>query len=240
VPEQQQPPNSSAPRDASSLAPPWHTAALIAVICAVATTGALLTSRGGRPPQLANPSSRIAAVYLPMVVVQWSLAIYVCRVGRPRSALRCLLGKTWRTFGRAFTDLALALSGWLFVKAVELAWIRLFGLHDGTAVLAMLPRSSSERVAWVAVSASAGFCEELVYRGYLQTQLTAFTGRPAVAIAIQAALFAIAHGDQGSGAVARLSLYGLAFGVVAWWRRSLVAGIICHVWTDVASGLLQG
>jgi membrane protease YdiL (CAAX protease family) len=174
-----------------------------------------------------------------MIVVQWSLAAYVCRVGRPRSALRSLVGKTWSTFGRACTDVALALSGWLLIKAVELAWIRLLGLHDGTAVMAMLPRSSGERLAWVAVSASAGFSEELVYRGYLQTQLMAFTGRPAVAIAIQAALFAIAHGDQGSGAVVRLSLYGLAFGVVAWWRRSLLAGIVCHVWTDVASGLLR-
>jgi uncharacterized protein len=191
-------------------------------------------------PRVADPGSRIVAVYLPMILVQWGLALYVCRIGRPRSALRPLLGKSSTSLGRACTDVALGLSGCLLIKAVEFAWIRLFGSHEATSVIAMLPQSPSERVAWALVSVSAGFCEEIVYRGYLQTQLTAFTGRPAVAIALQAALFAIAHGDQGSGAVVRLSLYGLALGAVARWRRSLLAGIVCHVWTDIASGLLRG
>jgi hypothetical protein len=154
-------------------------------------------------------------VYLPMIVVQWSLALYVCRVGRSRNALPSLLGEGWNSIGRACTDIAIGLSGWLTIKAVELAWVGVFGSHGGTSVVAMLPHSPSERVAWVVVSVS-------------------------VAMALQAALFGIAHGDQGSGAVARLAFYGLALGVLARWRRSRVAGIVCHVWTDIASGLLRG
>jgi membrane protease YdiL (CAAX protease family) len=175
-----------------------------------------------------------------MVVVTWSLALYVCRIGRPRNALRSLLGKRWSSFGRAATDLALGFSGWLAIKAFELAWVRLFGSQGGASVIAMLPHSLAERAAWIVVSVSVGFCEEIVYRGYLQTQLTAFTGRPALAIALQAALFGIAHGDQGCGAIVRLTLYGLALGGLARWRRSCLPGIVCHVWTDIASGLLRG
>jgi hypothetical protein len=191
------------------------------------------------PPWPPNPSSRITALYVPAIIVQFSLAFYVCRIGRPRNALRSLLGHGWDDLGRALTDIALGFSGWLFIRAVELGWIRLFGPHAGTSVIAMLPQSRNERVVWVLLSVSVGFCEEIVYRGYLQTQLTAFTGRPAVAMVLQAALFGIAHGDQGSGAVARLALYGLALGALARWRRSRMAGIVCHVWTDVASGLLR-
>jgi CAAX protease family protein len=238
--ERPQPPIRTPHGDLGPLAPAWHTAALVAVICAVAATGALLTSRGVGAGRAPDPTSRIAVVYLPMIVVQWSLALYVCRIGRPRNALPSLLGEGWNSIGRACTDIAIGLSGWLIIKAVELAWVGVFGSHGGTSVVAMLPHSPSERVAWVVVSVSVGFCEEIVYRGYLQSQLAAFTGRPTVAMALQAGLFGIAHGDQGSGAVARLALYGLALGMLARWRRSRVTGIVCHVWTDIASGLFRG
>lgn len=225
-------------RASDPIAAPWHTAALIALILCVATTGTLL-SRSGSLPQAANGSDRLTAVYLPMLIVNSSLALYVCRIGRPRNALRSLLGEGWSRVGRACADVALGFVGWLLILAVEAAWVRLFGPHAGAAVLGALPRSAGERIAWVVVSVSVGFCEEIVYRGYLQTQLAAFTRRPAVAIALQAALFGYAHADQGAGSAVRLALYGLALGALAWWRRSRVAGIVCHVWTNIASGLLR-
>jgi uncharacterized protein len=91
----------------------------------------------------------------------------------------------------------------------------------------------------VIVAASVGFGEELVFRGYLQTQLTAFTGSAGVGIVLQAVLFGIVHAEQGATTAARLAVYGLAFGALARWRRSLLPGIACHAWTDVASGLLR-
>jgi hypothetical protein len=39
--------------------------------------------------------------------------------------------------------------------------------------------------------------------------------------------------------MARIALYGVGFGALARWRRSLAPGIVCHVWTDLASGLLR-
>lgn len=227
----------SSERDA--LAPRWHTALLIAVILAVAGAGTLLASRGVTTPLQAAPRARVTAVYLPLIVVAWSMLLYVCRVGRPRNELPRLLGAKWTTFGRAGADIALGVSGWLLVKGFELVWVRLFTTGASASVTAMLPQTWTERLAWVLVSVSAGFCEEVVFRGYLQTQLTAFTGRASVAIVLQAALFGIAHGEQGIGAMLRIALYGLGFGLLARRRRSLLPGIACHVWTDVASGLLR-
>jgi hypothetical protein len=175
-----------------------------------------------------------------MVIVQWGLALYVCRIARPRGALRPLLGERWKSPRRAAIDLALAFSGWLLIQGFELVWQRLFGVPVAASVIALLPQTWPERFAWVVVSASAGFCEEVVYRGYVQSQLTAFTGRASLAIVLQAALFGIAHGEQGARAIVRVALYGLAFGALARWRRSLWPGIVCHVWTDLASGLLRG
>ena len=103
----------------------------------------------------------------------------------------------------------------------------------------MLPHTWTERVAWGLVSLCVGVSEEVVYRGYLQTQLAAFTGHARVAMVLQAVLFGIAHGEQGASAVARLAIYGLAFGALARFRRSLLPGIACHVWTNLASGWLR-
>jgi len=65
-------------------------------------------------------------MYLPLLVVQWGIALYVCRVGRARNVLGDLLGARWTSVGRAVGDVALAAGGWVAIKAVELGWARAF------------------------------------------------------------------------------------------------------------------
>ena len=231
----------------TDLAPAWHTAVLIGLQLSVAGAGFFLASRGVKPavpvPGAAGPAitpiAKITAVYLPIVVVAWGLLFYVCRIGRRRNALPSLLGERWTTARRAATDVGIAAVGWILLKGFELGWAHTFSSGAGAGVSAMLPQTWLERAAWVVLAASVGFSEEVVFRGYLQTQLRAFTGRTIVAILLQAVLFGIAHGEQGIGAMARIAVYGLGFGVLAWWRRSLLPGIILHVWTDLFSGLVH-
>jgi membrane protease YdiL (CAAX protease family) len=229
---------ASLPLAAAPIAPGWHTAALVSLYVAVALTGALLSHHGVSPAP-SPASGRIVSVYLPLLVVQWSVLFYVVRVGRPRSALVALLGRRWTSAGRAAGDLALALSFWVLVVAFEVAWARIAPPQSLVSVRGMLPQGGLERLAWGFVAVSVGFCEEVVFRGYLQTQLAAFTGRPHLALVLQATLFGVAHGEQGAAAAVRIGLYGLALGALARFRKSLVPGIIAHGLTDVASGLLR-
>jgi membrane protease YdiL (CAAX protease family) len=230
-------------RDKDTRAPLLHTALLIALIVSVAVTGALLSAYDApldRVPRAGGGGAALALRYGPILVVQWSLLLYVCRIGRPRSALGPLIGMRWGSVTRAFGDIGLATVGWLMLRLCELGWKQAFGARQDAAIVAMLPHSGAEKLGWWLVAASVGFSEEVVYRGYLQTQLTAFTGRAALGIAMQAVLFGVAHGNQGLGAMVRIGLYGLALGVLAQRRRSLIPGIVCHVGTDLASGLLTG
>ena len=215
------------------LAPRWHTAVLISLMVSVATIGTLL-ARAGSPVVAPFARGRVVAVYLPLLVVDWGLTLYVSRVGRPRNALPSLLGRGWNGFGRACTVVALAAALWLMVEGAEAA----AGPWRNAAVVAMLPHKGAERAVWVLVAVTVGFCEEVVYRGYLQTQLAAFTGRASVAVVLQAVLFGVAHGEQGLAAVIRFTLYGVVFGAIARWRRSLIPGIAGHIGIDLASGLL--
>ena len=223
-------------RDAGLLAPPWHTLALVSLMVAVAATGTCL-ARHGEPVAIPPVGAPYAAVYLPMILVPWGLTLYVCRVGRPRNVLPWLLGRRWNGLARASIDVSLAAFVWVLIETSE-AWFGRHGVVRNGATLAILPHTAAQRAAWVFIAVSAGFCEEVVYRGYLQTQLTALTGRLSLGILLQSVLFGIAHLEQGGVAGARFALYGCAFGGLAWWRGTLYPGIIAHIAIDLASGLL--
>ena len=106
------------------------------------------------------------------------------------------------------------------------------------SVQPLLPRTTLEMIAWGLLSISAGFAEELLFRGYLQRQFHALTRNAAAAVLMQAALFGMAHGYQGPASCIRITVYGVWFGAMAQWRKSLVPGMIAHAWTDIAAGLL--
>src|SRR5262249_39037875 len=103
----------------------------------------------------------------------------------------------------------------------------------------LLPNGAAESALWVLLSISAGICEEFVFRGYLQRQLTAFTGHPSIGLLLQSAVFGIAHGYQGLRASLVVALYGALFTALALWRKSLRPGMMAHAWTDIAGGLLR-
>lgn len=231
-------PNASPPSLPGAVAPLWHTALLVALIVGVAALGTLL-SRRGITVQLPAASPSRGVVYAQMILVACLLFFYVIRVGRRDSALPVLLGRTWPSVGRAVGDLALAAAGFLLIRTVEWLWGRFIATGTSASVAALLPRAPLEYAGWVVVSLCVGVAEEVVYRGYLQTQLAALSGRASIGLVLQAALFGLAHGDQGPSAMLRIAVYGLIFGGFARVRGSLLPGIICHVSINLASGLFS-
>src|SRR5262249_12142706 len=154
----------------------------------VAVTGTLLTHHGLIVEAPVRPAVRGATLYLQMTLVAWGLLFYVARLGRPRSALGALVGEGWTSLSRALGDLGLAAAGWVLLQACEFGWRRLFATGPSASVAAMLPHTGLACVAWVVVSVSVGLSEEVVFRGYLQTQIAALTGRAGVAMVLQAVL----------------------------------------------------
>jgi uncharacterized protein len=222
-------------RESVELAPRWHIAALVCVIVGVAFTGTLLSWYKDAPSVAAPASGRLLGVYLPSIAVNAGLTIYVCRIGRGKSCFAELIGERWTSVTSAGTDLLLACAAWMLIELGEISSLRLFGPSTRGSG-ALLPTTEVERLGWWMFALSAGFCEEVVYRGYLRTQLGVRT-TPTMGIVLQAVLFGLAHADQGGLAALRLGLYGLGLGLLARLRGSLVPGILCHVGIDLASGL---
>jgi membrane protease YdiL (CAAX protease family) len=103
----------------------------------------------------------------------------------------------------------------------------------------LLPKSLVEILVWIATSITAGICEEMAFRGYLQKQFHALTGGMAMAVLAQGLVFGLFHAYQGWKNVAVITVLGVLYGILAAWRRNLQANIIVHAWSDVWSGWLR-
>ena len=101
----------------------------------------------------------------------------------------------------------------------------------------MVPQTRSELGQWVALSLSAGFCEEFVYRGYLIWVFTPLVGLWGAA-ALSLAAFALAHSYQGLKGVVSVGLLGAVFTLVTLISGSLWPAIVLHAVVDICNGLI--
>ena len=108
---------------------------------------------------------------------------------------------------------------------------------SAATVRPFLAHSPIEIAVWIALSVSAGFAEELVFRGYLQRQFTALTRSVPAGLVMQALVFGVSHGYQGVRACVRITAFGVLFGLIAVWQRRLRPGVLAHALTDIVAGL---
>lgn len=202
------------------------------VLLLAPATGLML----GAPGASSSGEPASAATYLPLLLTSAGFALYVTRLGLGRSIFWQLLSENRRDSRRVFLDACLGVLAAATLLACDLALQRLGGFPDSVAGHALLPRSPAAKLLWPALAASVVGSEELIYRGYLQRTFMATTGSAPLALALQALLFGIAHGEQGAFVAARAAVYGFLLGVLAWQRRSLVSALACHLALDLYAG----
>jgi hypothetical protein len=213
------------------IAPAWHTIVFIAIFVGLSVAGGFFQHAVKQHPQAAAPSGNAVPRYISVLVSEWLLVLYVRMGVRKRGIrLRDLVGGRWATPKDVLRDIALGAGLWA-------VWVGLMNPHllgGGTnAAQGLLPQGLLESLAWIPLALSAGFCEELAFRGYLQKQFQAITGSAVWAVLIQAMVFGIGHLYEGVGPVGRIMLYGVLFGLLAVWRKSLRPGMIAHAWSDI-------
>jgi membrane protease YdiL (CAAX protease family) len=221
------------PRPASRplIAPAWHTILFVAIFVGLSVAGGFFQHAAKQHPQEGVSSLSAVTGYLTVAGFEWLLVLYV-RMGVHKRGvrLRDLVGGRWATPKAVIKDIALGAGLWAL-------WMGLMNSHvlgEGTnAAQGLLPQGILQSIAWIPVALSAGICEELAFRGYLQKQLQAITGSAGWAVLFQAIVFGIGHLYEGVGPVARITLFGILFGLLAVWRKSLRPGMIAHAWSDI-------
>jgi membrane protease YdiL (CAAX protease family) len=186
-----------------------------------------------------RPEASRVIPYLSLIGLQllWVRFIHVGLKAHGHSLFE-LTGGRWTSARDVFVDLLAGATGFFAAATTaEALSMALGGIPANTAFL--LPHGVPESVLWVLVSVTAGSCEEIVFRGYLQRQLAALTGSVTAGILLQAIAFGISHGYQGLAPMAITGSYGLVLGMLAWWSGNIRASALAHAATDIVAGLTR-
>lgn len=220
-----------------------HTLVLVFILVAITVYGFHL--QHSPPPLLGTGESAArngqATLLVVTAISEWLLILYVWLGvrGRPHAFRHLILGerKNWKAI---ILEVLIAAPFWMVWRQTA-TWVgHLVGPSHGPAGPLVLPPEGPLNIAlWFAVSTTAGFAEEIIYRGYLQKQLQALTGSVAFAVILQAILFGFGHTYQGLKAVFVISILGLLYGLLAAWRKNLLPGMVSHAWSDMFAGYFR-
>lgn len=196
-------------------------------------------SAGASTGQIGSHSQAIP-IYLVAILMDWGL-LYYCWAGVHRRGgnLKTLSGGRWTSWRSVAIDVGIALPFWVLWEGAAYGVHSLLGPSSAKSVDSLLPQSLLEILIWIGTSITAGVCEELAFRGYVQRQFHALTGSVAVAVLGQGLVFGLVHSYQGWKNVIVICVLGVLFGALAAWRRNLRANIIVHAWADIWSGWLK-
>jgi len=179
-------------------------------------------------------------LYCVIIVWEWLLlGVVILGLCDRRAALPYLLGCPWLSKD-LWRDAGIAILFWL----LAIAWLAgasyVFGADSKTNAGFQLPVTRPERLMWMALSVTAGICEEAIFRGYLQRQISSIARSATVGVFASAALFGIAHAYLGARKMLAMATFGALFGGLALWRQSLRPGILAHAWHDIIGTLIRG
>jgi membrane protease YdiL (CAAX protease family) len=220
----------------TSIAPAWHSAV---VLLSLLSLSALSIYQHGLPrATLPGLSTRFSS-YLTVMVLEWAIVAFIWfGVWLGVISRRDLITGHWPIWTSVLRDLGFAI-GFLVASNAVLALIGFLLRAKGSeAMQGALPQTGIEMLGFVLLSSTAGFCEEFIFRGYLQRQFQALTKSTAAGLVIQGIVFGVSHGYQGAKLMIIISVFGCFFGLLAYWRKSLRPGMLAHGLQDMSSGFI--
>ncbi|HLW38293.1 MAG TPA: CPBP family intramembrane glutamic endopeptidase [Candidatus Eremiobacteraceae bacterium] len=208
------------------------TVALLAILMLALPVMSVLTGRRIK----AAPPGRLTKLwrYARTLVILWSLtalALYALRL-----------------HGLGAADVGLRpphrpldfIAGLLFV-AVMVAFGSARRTIDGEyrrAISAIVPATQSEWLLFIPLAATAGICEEFLYRGYALWVIQNMTGSVWAAALISSLAFGLAHAYQGRAGVIGATVSGLFYASVFLYSGSLLPCMLGHFAQDIAGAIL--
>lgn len=221
------------------VAPWWHTVVFLVIVGAAAAVSAEQgTARAGRSHVF---------TYLFTMGWEWMMVGFVLWGARKNGVtLKELVGGKWNSPEDGLIDVGIAVGFWIVAALILALAAFAVGLASADKLEAarknidvLKPLGGLESALWVCLSITAGFCEEVIFRGYIQKQFEAWTRSALAAVLLQAIVFGAAHSYQGTRLMLVVTVYGMLFGVLASLRGNLRPGMMAHAMQDTISGLVR-
>ncbi len=182
------------------------------------------------------PGAR-SGLYRFILIAEWAFTAVVLGwwaiAGRPWTDLRLGPGTPWRlaiglAVTAAYVALTVAQRRALLARPERLARLMRRVAH----VDPLFPATPAEHRQGMAVSITAGLCEELIYRGFVLWYANVLGG-PVVAVIASSLVFGLGHLYQGGSHVLRTGALGVVFALLALGTDSLWPGIVVHAVADM-------
>lgn len=218
---------------ATQVAPWWHTLLFIALLIG----GSVFNARQMHLHGLASHHVQRYAAGVLVEALLFLLAWWGVRMRQVRIADLIGLRR-----GELARDVGAAAIFWV-IAIIVLACIGIVLrlLHFGEpqkAIAQLAPQSAIEMLFWIALSLSAGFVEEFVFRGYFLRQFSSPLHQLWVGVIASSLLFGCSHAYEGAAGMIAITVYGALFCGLAILRRSLRPGMIAHAWHDIFTGAM--
>ena len=193
---------------------------------------ALFVLQAAALERMSQPLPRIQA-YVSSALALWALAALTWFVAMDS-------GFEARTLGLVVPR-AGALVAWTLGATAAGFAIQLFSVlrraPESEVLRQLIPRTTTERAVFVLLSLTAGFAEELAFRGFLLAALHLATGSIVVSLVLSSAAFGVMHAYQHARGAARAAALGLLLAVPVLATGSVLPSMIAHAALDVIGGL---
>jgi membrane protease YdiL (CAAX protease family) len=217
-----------------------HFAVFLGIVVVNVLAGVVAQQRQAAGGEFPASHADVISIYVSVTLLDWFLVYFVWRGIRRRGVtILSLIGGRWTNAREVLRDAGIAFCFWGVLMAVVWLIEHVVGTDNEEVLNMLLPRTPAEVMVWLVTASSAGFCEEFVFRGYVQRQLLAMTRRQWVSVLGQGVIFGVMHFYQGWKSVVVIFVIGVLLGALAVWRKSLRPGMIAHGWLDIWSGWLS-
>jgi membrane protease YdiL (CAAX protease family) len=223
------------------IAPLWHTILFIVILFANSYLTAITL------PKLAVGASPKHRAFEYLFTIGWELVLLLIvwfGIRLRGVTIRELIGGRWQRVEDFLIDVGIGVGGIVAAYVVVGVVSILLGLAkpervaEARKLADMLAPDSLKLLAlFILLSAFAGIIEEILFRGYLQKQFAAITGKVYLGVIIQAAIFGLGHGYEGWQRMIAIFFLGSFFGLLAWLRKSLRPGMMTHAMFDSLQGI---
>jgi membrane protease YdiL (CAAX protease family) len=160
-----------------------HTLIFLLICVAITASSAFNAGHSHAPRTHRFAPRRCCGSTCSLIALEWLWVRFVMRGMRQQGrSIREFFGQRWAVPAEVAKDLLYAALVFAVIYGIAFADSRFWphGASPNNPLLPAIPSGALGISVWVALSISAGICEEIVFRGYMQRQLTALTGKPGV------------------------------------------------------------
>lgn len=175
-------------------------------------------------------------VFVSTIIIQWAIFFFLWFATYRENTLLAGIGLVKIRLVDFSWAVAFLLASNLILSG--LAWfLAQVGLPMPGEIGLLIPEDTPGRITWVAVSFTAGFCEEAAFRGYLMTRLrlTFKLQNWVIPTIVSSVAFGICHAYQGIPGFIVITTYGAMFALLYIRTGSLWPCVIAHSLQDFSA-----